>query len=337
MKRLDNENGTVIIFATLMIVLLLIMVGMGLDTGHLVYIRSQGQPAVDAAALAAASAIPTGNLSTVHARAASINPGGTNPGFGNNYLNSPNNTISANNVTLVQYDSSTGAITTAGVTAANANGVRVALENSNPYGGTVGAPMKAPLFLTPLLKLMGQNAPGNADVTVSAVAVIKAIPGMPIAIDNTLCGSTSNQDLEFNPHGNSGWTTYSLGANTPNIKALFEQLPSCGGSPAVELGFCTNLQNGTIGNLFNKTIPDLFKSNPGDCYLLPVVSDIKNNNFNQCSPITDWAKFCPNSNLSKAVSGHTLNGTITCGQSPSTSRDTRCYVSSLVRDTKSGM
>ena len=118
MKRLDNENGTVIIFATLMIVLLLIMVGMGLDTGHLVYIRSQGQPAVDAAALAAASAIPTGNLSTVQARAASINPGGTNPGFGNNYLNSPNNTISANNVTLVQYDSSTGAITTAGVTVA---------------------------------------------------------------------------------------------------------------------------------------------------------------------------------------------------------------------------
>ena len=97
-------------------------------------------------------------------------------------------------MTLVQYDSSTGAITTSGVTAANANGVRVALESSNPYGGTVGAPMKAPLFLTPLLKLMGQNAPGNADVTVSAVAVIKAIPAMPIAIDNTLCGSTSNQD-----------------------------------------------------------------------------------------------------------------------------------------------
>jgi len=34
------------------------------------------------------------------------------------------------------------------------------------------------------------------------------------------------------------------------------------------------LQNGTIGNLFNKTIPDLFKNNPGDCYLLSVVADI---------------------------------------------------------------
>jgi Flp pilus assembly protein TadG len=337
MKHLDNDSGSVLIFITLMIVLLLIMVGMGLDAGHLVYIRSQGQPAVDAAALAAASALPTGNLSTVQTRAASIDPGGTNPGVGNNYLDSPHNAISASNVTLVQYDSSSGSITTAGVTIANANGVRVALESSNPYGGTVGAPMKSPLFLAPLLKFLGQNTAANVDVSVSAVAVIKAVPGMPIAIDNTLCGKTGNQDLEFNPHGNSGWTTYSLGANTPNIKALFEQLPSCGGSPAVELGFCTNLQNGTIGNLFNTTIPNLFADNPGACYLLPVVGDIKNHNFNQCAPITDWAKFCPNSNPSDAVSGHTLNGTITCGQSPSTSRDTQCYVPRLVRDTKSGM
>src|SRR5262245_1558333 len=287
MKSLSNEKGSVLIFITLMIVLLLVMVGMGLDTGHLAFIRSQGQPAVDAAALAAASAIPTGNLSTVQARAASINPGGTNPGVGNNYLDSRHNAISANAVTLVQYDSSSKSISTSGITIANANGVRVALESSNPYGGTVGAPMKAPLFLTPLFKLIGQNTSANANVSVSAVAVIKAIPGMPIAIDTTLCGSTTNQDLEFNPHGNSGWTTYSLGANTPTIKALFEQLPSCGGSPAVEIGFCTNLQNGTIGNLFNKTIPDLFKNNPGDCYLLPVVGNIKNHNFNQCAPITD--------------------------------------------------
>ena len=54
MQPLKNEQGYALVFMTLMIVLLLIMVGMGLDTGHLAYIRSQGQPAVDAAALAAA-------------------------------------------------------------------------------------------------------------------------------------------------------------------------------------------------------------------------------------------------------------------------------------------
>ena len=61
MHAIDNERGTVLIFVTLSIVLLLIMVGMGLDTGHLVYVRAQGQAAVDAAALSAASAIPTGS------------------------------------------------------------------------------------------------------------------------------------------------------------------------------------------------------------------------------------------------------------------------------------
>jgi hypothetical protein len=64
--------------------------------GHwatLPYVRSQGQPAVDAAALAAASAIPSGNLSRVTDRATKFNPGGTNPGTGNNYVNSPNNAI----------------------------------------------------------------------------------------------------------------------------------------------------------------------------------------------------------------------------------------------------
>jgi len=35
MRSIKNERGSVIVFVTLIIVLLLIMVGMGLDTGHL--------------------------------------------------------------------------------------------------------------------------------------------------------------------------------------------------------------------------------------------------------------------------------------------------------------
>ena len=136
MQPLKNEQGYALVFMTLMIVLLLIMVGMGLDTGHLAYVRSQGQPAVDAAALAAASAVPSGSWSTVTDRAAKFNPGGTNPGTGNNYLDSPNNQISQKNVTLVKYDNATGEFTTSGVNINNANGARVALENTNPYGGS---------------------------------------------------------------------------------------------------------------------------------------------------------------------------------------------------------
>ena len=58
MSHAKNEKGGVIVFMTFMIVLLLIMVGMGLDTGYLTYTRSQGQAAVDAAALAAVSGLP---------------------------------------------------------------------------------------------------------------------------------------------------------------------------------------------------------------------------------------------------------------------------------------
>jgi Flp pilus assembly protein TadG len=104
MKTFGNERGAVLVFVTLIIVLLLIMVGMGLDTGHLAYIRSQGQPAVDAAALAAASAIPTGDLSQVHYRAAAFNSTNT-------YMDSSNNLIGASNVTLVKYDPVTQDIT----------------------------------------------------------------------------------------------------------------------------------------------------------------------------------------------------------------------------------
>src|SRR5919109_5265032 len=123
-----NEQGFVLVFVTLMFVLLSVILGLGLDTGHLAYVRSQGQPAVDAAALAAVTAIPTSDPQKVIDRAAGLNPGAPNPAAGNNYLGSPNNKIGAANVTLAKYDSSTGAVTTSGVTIANANAVRVALE-----------------------------------------------------------------------------------------------------------------------------------------------------------------------------------------------------------------
>jgi len=116
-SKLD-ERGAVLVFVTLLIVLLLIMVGLGLDTGHLVYIRAQGQAAVDAAALSAASAIPTGSIDQVNARVAAFNSK-------NDYVGSRNNPIKPEDVTLVRYSPEDGNITTSGVTVANANGVRV--------------------------------------------------------------------------------------------------------------------------------------------------------------------------------------------------------------------
>jgi Flp pilus assembly protein TadG len=345
MQAVKNERGYVLIFVTVMIVLLLVMVGMGLDTGHLAYVRSQGQPAVDAAALAAASAIPTGDLMTVKTQATKFDPSASgNPSpTGNNYVSSPSNAITSSNVTIVHYEPTTGVITTANnvdPTApqnVRANGARVALENNNPYGGTVGAAMKSPLFLTPLFNLLGYTTSGTADVTVSAVAVIRALPGMPIAVAQSTCGSTTTLDFQSGGKSNSGWETYYIAnASTSEIRALWDNLPYCSGQPIVDVGFCGNLANGVNDTIFNQNIKKMFKDKPDRCYLVPVVAN--NGNMNQCQKIIDWAQFCPDLDLNKAMPGPgKLYGTVTCGQSTWTSRDTKCYVPLLVRDAKSGM
>lgn len=334
MQAVKNEKGYAFVFATLMIVLLLIMVGMGLDTGHLAYVRSQGQPAVDAAALAAAGAIPTANWPTITDQAMKFNPGGSNPGPGNNYVSSPTHAITAKSVTLVKYDPTTRTITTSGVTTANANGVRVALENKNPYGGTAEKAMKSPLFLTPLLNLFGQTTSGTADVNVSSVAVIRALPGLPIVIKDNLCGGTT-VTLDFQSGGTAGWETYYVdNASTSEIRTLWEALPFCAGQPIVDVGYCGNVANGVNETIVNGHLKPMFKANPNDCYLIPVVK--QGGNFNQCQTISDWAQFCPDKTDPFPRTGK-LQGKVTCGQSTWTSRDTKCYVPLLVRDTKSGM
>jgi Flp pilus assembly protein TadG len=343
MQRIKNEKGYALVFATLMIVLLLIMVGMGLDTGHLAYVRSVGQPAVDAAALAAASAVPSGNWTTVTERAAKFNPGGTNPGTGNNYLDSPNNKITDKNVTLVKYDNATGEFTTSGVTIANATGARVALENKNPHGGTAGEAMKSPLFLTPLFNLFGQPTKTTADVSVSAVAVNQAIPGLPIVVVESLCqGPSTNVILDFQSGGKStaGWETYQIiNASTDEVRGLFEALPICVGQPEIDIGYCGNIANGVNETIANAHLKPMFKADPSFCYLIPVIKN--GGNLTQCQKITDWARYCPynNGDITKdAFPGPgRLKGTVTCGQSTWTSRDTRCYVQRLIRDKTSGM
>jgi Flp pilus assembly protein TadG len=64
------------------------MVGLGLDTGQITYVRNQGQAAVDAAALAAVSGLPSRTPAEVQARAAAYNSK-------NSYVESPTNQIDA--------------------------------------------------------------------------------------------------------------------------------------------------------------------------------------------------------------------------------------------------
>ncbi len=268
MHVIKNERGSVLVFVTLSIVLLLVMVGMGLDTGHLVYVRAQGQAAVDAAALAAASAIPTGSATQVNDRATAFNST-------NNYADSSENSINDKNITYVQYSATDGSINTSGVSIGNANGVRVALEDTNPHTGAAPATaMISRVFLMPLLNLFGHDVDDTAKLNVSAVAVIKAAPGLPIAIEEARCSQSNPQKLlqSSSQTDNSGYTTYWINnASASEIRDLLKNAKTCGGGiPSVGVGFPTNLNNGQISGVYSD-FEDVFKDNPSQCYLIPVV------------------------------------------------------------------
>lgn len=376
-----NERGTVLVFVTLMIVLLMIMVGMGLDTGHLAYVRSQGQPAVDAAALAAASAVPTGLPANVYSRAAELNyVKGTNDG-GNNYLDSPNNLIDGDNVTLINYNAATGDITiatgTSPTSTGDANGVRVALEASNPYGGSVGGAIKSSLFLTPLFNLFGPTVAGTENVSVSAVAVIQAIPGMPIAIAGcqpTSAGCTGGSGTEADPFTNckllqvdssnngndpendnengkyqdSGWTTFTVPpANAPAIKALVGNNSSCGNIPPVDIGSgCIYLNNGQITPVLTE-FEKVYKNN-GDGLSgeanAPFPNDwgvlpVVSASIGNFNQCEPVVSFAKFGLRDVVKSGNDkwLLGDLICNWDINRVGGTGCYTTRLVRDKKSGM
>ena len=357
MKPTKNDRGAVLVFITLMIVFLMIMVGMGLDTGHLAYIRSQGQPAVDAAALAAASAIHTGDPAQVENRAKAFNST-------NNYLDSKNNQIGSTNITYINYNAGTNTFTTqAGI--AGANGVRVALETTNPYGGTPNTPMKSPLFLTPLFNLLGIPTSSTTNVSVSAVAIVKTAPDLPIAMEQTLCKDKVNGQyakveaklLQSNAADEtSGYTTFYINnASKTEINNLLQGSLGCSGAASVGIGFCTELNNGQISTIYDDFNSVFLKGKleqpEARSYLIPVVAT--GVTYNQCSKILDFARFWPKQSpdtpgdpgwgigKTKSADGKGYDkyiiGDIKCGADPNDAPWAKCHVTNLVRDAKSGM
>jgi hypothetical protein len=201
--------------------------------------------------------------------------------------------------------------------------------------------MKSPLFLTPLFNLFGQTMKTTTDVSVSAVAVNQALPGLPIVVIQGLCGQTGDVELDFQSGGKStsGWETYQIeNASTDEVRALWERLPYCAGQPEIDIGFCGNIANGVNATIFNAHLKPMFKADPSRCYLIPVIPT--GGNLTQCQNIIDWAQFCPaqgNNTADAFPRQGVLKGKVTCGQSTWTSRDTKCYVQRLVRDKTSGM
>jgi Flp pilus assembly protein TadG len=334
MKPLKNDRGAVLIFVTMMVMLLMIMVGMGLDTGYLTYSRGMGQSAVDAAALAAVSGLPSGSASEVVSRASSFVGSNT-------YVNSTKNTIGASNITYVSYNDKTGAITYM-PSITGANGVRVSLEKSNPYSGAAtGNAIQTPAFLTPIMRLMGNNAQSSNDVSVSAVAALTALPGLPIAVMEKMCPAGGAKSGPINlltaqaKTNNSCWTTYTDNpVDAPKVKALFQASETCQGLPGIQapitIGTDIHLHNAVAGY---DDAEDLFvKDKPGRCWYVPVIPDSTSCKISDT--IVDWAKICP---TAVVTTPGKITTTVQCQQSLFAVQDNLCFSSRLLRDTKSGM
>jgi Flp pilus assembly protein TadG len=334
MQPIKNERGSVIVFVTLMVVILLIMVGLGLDTGQLTYVRNQGQAAVDAAALAAVSALPSRDDDQVKSRAGGFNSK-------NNYVESPTNPIGGGNVTYVQYDYATNTITNYSASVTTANGVRVALEG--------GSSITTPMFLTPLLNLLGIATPGTQNVNVSAVATITGRPSIPIVVWSSVCNGETpvpNVELKQQHPGeeNSCWTTYlDKSSGAPDIKALFTASENCQGLPGSKTGTPINVgtpiyeNDGGVVSVYNVAEDFFFKNSAtkNRCWFLPVIDGGGNCAVKDPAPIVDWSIFCPQSMLKHG--GHSyFKGTLTCKAKLDQIENSLCFSHRLVREPTKG-
>ena len=337
MQTVRNERGSVIVFATLMIVLLLIMVGLGLDTGQISYVRNQGQAAVDAAALAAVSGLPPRDDAQVKSRAAGFNSN-------NNYVESPTNSIGSAHVSYVRYDFTNNTITNYNEPIATANGVRVALEGARS--------ITTPVFLTPLLNLLGISTAATQEVNVSAVATITSRPAIPITLWSSVCNGGSvvpgvqikmqHPDKKDDGDGeNACWTTFfDCSSGAPDIKAGFEVAGSCSGgrltAGVIEINSLICQNRGEVTTVIG-TAKEFFDAHPEQpCWIVPVIGGGGNCDPQNPTKIVDFAKICPTDVVKNGAHSY-IQADVTCNQTLESLEGSLCFNHRLVREKAKNM
>jgi len=324
-----------------MIVILMVMVGLGLDTGHLTYVRNQGQAAVDAAALAAVSGLPSaqasGNPAEVQNRAAAYVSK-------NDYVGSSTNPIGNSNISYVKYDFTSNTITNYSEPMATANGVRVALEGGNS--------ITTPMFLTPLMNLLGIATAGTQNVNVSAVATITAKPAIPIALWQGKCApgnpiqngvqiQMQHPDQKADANEDACWTTFfDCSSGAPDIKAGFQTASTCSGNALdgnVALGSMICQNAGQVNTVMN-TAQNFFldtKANAGKWWIIPVIKGSGNCAVKDPTAIVDFAKVQV-TDVSKTGNPKYITANIQCGQSLNALDESFCFTHRLVREPAKG-
>ena len=217
-----TERGAVIIFLAIVSLVLVMFASLAIDVGWSVYVKNQAQGAVDAAALAAAAAIPNynvgGDRTKVDQLVTSYN--GMGSVSRTNSVMSSDPDIQPLNLKFVHFDDG---LVTAAASAADANAVRI----------TKG--YTAPLFLS---KVFGRI---TQDLSVSAVAMVGpprcTTPTLPIAL--SVCDGLPKY-CDQTKCGVSYTIAFASNANEDNM-AVFDYP----GQPT-DANRCKNMTNGSL-------------------------------------------------------------------------------------------
>jgi hypothetical protein len=165
MNILNNERGVVLAFVAMGLVLFMLLLGVALDTGWTVYVRSQGQARVDAAALAGASGLfdqdPADRETAAKERAETFSDD-ENPVL-------TTDTEPADDVIPMHYNPATQALTEAPSWAPPPNG-----DFTQPGANAVKVQnaVPTPLFFSGIRNVFGANETGSTDINVDAVGFL---------------------------------------------------------------------------------------------------------------------------------------------------------------------
>jgi Flp pilus assembly protein TadG len=285
MKALVHcSRGHAIIFLTVFLFLMVLFIGLATDVGWMAYVRSQGQAAVDAAALSAAAGIPSYNSkkdpNIAYERMASLNNE-------NVVMNKPANL----NSTDLEFCANNESNCAPAPDTWPADRVRI----------TKGFP--TPLFFGRVLN----GGISSTTINVSAVALYKGTcsgtPQLPLTLMGCEVGFPGSCDAPktldgFNqspsPYDDSAFTSYF----TPNASAdVFKGMAN--GSiaiPEVKCGDAIELNNGQVSSAIHEIETEFNKKQQSGKWtvLLPVIdcADLSSGNPVQKAKVIGFATVC---------------------------------------------
>jgi Flp pilus assembly protein TadG len=325
MKSLKNNHGIVIVYVTLFLMVLgILFFALGVDIGWMVYVKSQGQKATDAAALSGAAAIPNANATGTKTK---IDEMATVFNANNAVMNASAGIVSTDVQLCGGSTNPPNCNPTASpaITPANAAGVRVTRTYNTPLVFTrfVNGQASTNLSVSSTAWLGGPGScpsPGCLPISVCD----KEINYNPSAPGGPTCDPTI--PIHFSPTGvNNGawWNLPSAGSTSASqCKGMVNgTIPV----PSVGVGDPIDMNNGQITACLQDVKTKFNGCTAAQCALLPtdpariacttfvpIVACAAGQPIQMTEPILGFAAICVTNVVATPAASSTIDGTLNC-------------------------